>query len=62
MIVHPDEVMSARRQDLLYAGSRQGLLRNLLALVECVVREGHSFEFVTVSDAALRWRRHTGIL
>ena len=58
LICHPDEVMPIPTTDFLYAHSRQALCRNVLAMTARVQRVGHSFEFVTVSDAAVRWKQH----
>ena len=58
LIFHPDEVMPIPTTDFLYAHSRQALYRNLLAMIARVQRIGHSFEFVTLSDAAARWKQH----
>jgi hypothetical protein len=58
MIFHPDEVLITRGSDALYSRSIKGLCSNLLAAVESLQRLGHDFEWVTVSDAADRWRTH----
>ncbi len=58
LILHPDEVMSIPTMDFLYAHSRQALTQNILALTARVQRLGHSFEFVTLAEAATRWKKH----
>ena len=57
LIFHPDEVMPTPTQDLLYAHSIKALCRNLQALTMRLQRTGESFEFVTLSPAALRWKQ-----
>jgi hypothetical protein len=51
-------VMSIPTMDFLYAHSRQALTQNILALTARVQRLGHSFEFVTLAEAATRWKKH----
>ncbi len=56
MIFHPDEVLATRGEDALYSRSMQALGANLASMEESLQRLGHDFEWVTVSDAAERWR------
>jgi hypothetical protein len=56
MIFHPDEVLATRGDDALYSRSAQALCTNLVAMADSLRRIGHDFEWVTVSDAAERWR------
>jgi hypothetical protein len=56
MIFHPDEVLATQGDDALYSRSRQALGANLACMVESLQRLGHEFEWVTVSEAAERWR------
>jgi hypothetical protein len=58
MIFHPDEVLSTQGEDALYSRSRQDLCANLVSFAEHLRNLGHDFEWVTVSDAAERWRGH----
>jgi hypothetical protein len=58
MIFHPDEVLATRGEDALYSRSTQALCTNLVALADTLRRIEHDFEWVTVSDAAERWRGH----
>jgi hypothetical protein len=57
LVFHPDEVMPMPDADSLYAHSRQTLCRNVRAMTARVREVGHSFEFVTISEAAKRWRQ-----
>jgi hypothetical protein len=56
MIFHPDEVLFARGADALYCRSLDGLCTNVRAISQSLQRLGHTFEWVTVSTAAERWR------
>ena len=58
MIFHPDEVLATQGDDALYARSTQTLCANLVSVAESLRRLGHDFEWVTISDAAERWRGH----
>lgn len=58
MIFHPDEVLATQGDDALYSRSTRALCTNLVAMADAVRRLGHDFEWVTVSDAAERWRGH----
>lgn len=58
LIFHPDEVCSTRMPDLLYSTSCRTLCANLVSLVERLQELGHDFEWVTISDAAERWKKH----
>jgi hypothetical protein len=58
MIFHPDEVLATSGTDALYSRSMQGLCSNLASVGKSLERLGHRFEWVTVSDAAERWREH----
>jgi hypothetical protein len=58
LVFHPDEVLSSRGPDGLYARSRSALATNLMALTERLHKFGYDFEWATVSDAATRWRKH----
>lgn len=56
LIFHPDEVMPIERPDRLYAHSIPALVRNLTAIIRRVTQLQHTTEFVTLSDAACRWK------
>jgi hypothetical protein len=56
MIFHPDEVLATCGADALYCRSIEGLCANVSAIAESLRRIGHLFEWVTVSEAAERWR------
>jgi hypothetical protein len=56
MIFHPDEVLATQGDDALYARSTNALCTNLVSIVEQLRHMGRDFEWVTVSDAAERWR------
>jgi hypothetical protein len=58
MIFHPDEVLATQGDDALYSRSTQALCANLVAMTDSLRRMGHIFEWVTVSEAAERWRGH----
>jgi hypothetical protein len=58
MIFHPDEVLSTRGPDALYARSTDALCSNLSTISDGLQRLGHKFEWATVSHAAERWRNH----
>jgi hypothetical protein len=51
-------VLATRGDDALYSRSTQALCANLVSIAESLRRLGHDFEWVTVSDAAERWRGH----
>ncbi|MGA1988806.1 MAG: hypothetical protein ABSG72_21235 [Candidatus Sulfotelmatobacter sp.] len=56
MIFHPDEVLATQGGDALYSRSMQALCRNLVAIADSLRRMGHEVEWVTISEAAKRWR------
>jgi hypothetical protein len=56
MIFHPDEVLATQAGDALYSHSTQALCTNLVSMAESLRRMGYDVEWVTVSDAAQRWR------
>jgi hypothetical protein len=58
MIFHPDEVLATQGPDALYARSIPELCNNLVSITEGLRRLGDEFEWVTVSEAAERWRRN----
>lgn len=58
MIFHPDEVLPTLGEDGLYSRSTSELNANLLCFQESLQRAGHDFEWVTVAQAAERWRRN----
>lgn len=58
LIFHPDEVLATQGEDALYSRSAQALCANLALIAETLRRLGLAFEWVTISDAAERWRRH----
>ncbi len=60
MIFHPDEVLATRGADALYSRSTKDLCMNLASVAESLRRCGHDFEWVTVSEAAERWRIREG--
>ncbi len=58
MIFHPDEVLAHYGDDLLYSRSTQALCINLALIAETLLRLEQGYEWVTLSDAAARWRVH----
>ncbi len=56
MIFHPDEILATQADDALYSRSTRALCTNLVSIAESLQRMGHDVEWVTVSDAAERWR------
>ncbi len=58
MIFHPDEVLATQGEDALYSRSTQTLCANLVSITDSLRRLGHDFAWVTVTDAAERWRGH----
>ncbi len=56
MIFHPDEVLATLAGDALYSRSTRALGTNLISIADSLRRLGHDFEWVTVSNAAERWR------
>ena len=57
MIFHPDEVLPTRGEDGLYSRSVSELSANLSCFQESLQRSGHDVEWVTVAQAAERWRK-----
>jgi len=60
MIFHPDEVLATQGEDQLYSRSAAALCSNLVSFNESLQRVGIDAEWVTLSQAAERWRRHQG--
>jgi hypothetical protein len=58
MIFHPDEVLSTLGEDALYSRSTQALCANLSLVADILRNLEHDFEWVTVSNASERWRKH----
>jgi hypothetical protein len=58
MIFHPDEVLATRADDALYSRSPQALCKNLTSIAENLRQLEHDVAWVTISDAAERWRGH----
>ena len=58
MIFHPDEVSPAQGEDGLYSRSTSDLSANLACFLENLQRAGQEVEWVTVAQAADRWRQH----
>jgi hypothetical protein len=58
MIFHPDEVLPTQGKDGLYSRSASELSANLVCFQESLQRAGQHFEWVTVAQAAERWRQH----
>ena len=58
MIFHPDEVLPTQGKDGLYSRSASELCANLVHFEESLQRAGQDFEWVTVAQAAERWRQH----
>lgn len=58
MIFHPDEVLSTQGEDTLYSRSTQALCANLSLVGDILCNLEHDFEWVTVSNASERWRKH----
>lgn len=57
MIFHPDELLTTQEEDHLYSRSAAALCTNLLAFKESLQRTGNDVEWVTISQAADRWRK-----
>ena len=57
MIFHPDEILASLEKDELYSRSAAALCGNLLSFEESLQRVGQEFEWVTVSQAAQRWKQ-----
>ncbi len=62
MIFHPDEVLTGQVDDALYSRSTEALCTNLVAIGDRLRRMDQDFEWVTVTDAAERWRRNQRLL
>lgn len=60
MIFHPDEVLGTQGEDRLYSHSAAALCANLVSFQENLQRAGNDAEWVTISQAAERWRSHQG--
>jgi len=58
MIFHPDEVLPTQGEDGLYSRSASELFANLVSFQESLQQSGQDFEWVTVAQAAERWRQH----
>ena len=58
MIFHPDEVSPAQGEDGLYSRSLSELSANVACFQESLQRSGQDFEWVTIAQAADRWRQH----
>ena len=58
MIFHPDDVLPTQGEDGLYSRSTSELSANLVCFQESLQRSGQDFEWVTVAQAAERWRQH----
>ena len=58
MIFHPDEVSPAQGVDGLYSRSTSDLSANLAGFQESLQRSGREIEWVTIAQAADRWRQH----
>jgi hypothetical protein len=58
MIFHPDEVLATQGADSLYSRSTAGLSANLLRFQESLQRAGQDFEWITLVQAAERWRQY----
>lgn len=56
MIFHPDEVSPEEREDYLYARSKDALCSNLIAFASSLTNAGAELEWVTIAEAAARWR------
>ncbi len=57
MIFHPDEVLATQGEDQLYSRSAAALCTNLLSFQDSLQHAGNNVEWVTISQAASRWRR-----
>ena len=57
MIFHPDEVLATKGEDHLYSRSPAALCANLASFRESLQRTGNDVEWVTISQAAERWRK-----
>jgi hypothetical protein len=57
LILHPDEILPSGKADGLYAHSVKTLRQNLDRLKGLFETRGDAVEFVTLSDAAARWRK-----
>lgn len=58
MIFHPDEVLPTQGEDGLYSRSTSELSANLACFQQSLERDGQDVEWVTVAQAAERWRQH----
>jgi hypothetical protein len=56
MIFHPDEVLATLGEDALYSRCTQALCANLVSITDSLRRRGQDFAWVTVTEAAERWR------
>ncbi len=56
MIFHPDEILPSLGSDALYARSPPVLCENLVSIALTLARMEHEFEWLTISEAARRWR------
>ena len=57
MIFHPDEVLPASGQDVLYSRSIRSLLANLVTFQDALLRAESTVEWVTVAKAGDLWRQ-----
>lgn len=57
MIFHPDEVLATGAEDHLYSRSAAALCANLVSFQQSMQRAGNNIEWVTISQAAERWRK-----
>jgi hypothetical protein len=61
LIFHPDEVMATARSDFLYSHSRRTVCQNLGLLIQRIQKMENTFEFIILSEAAVRWKQYKGI-
>jgi hypothetical protein len=57
MIFHPDEVLPSQGEDNLYSRTAAALCSNLACFQDSLHRAGIDMEWVTISQAAERWRK-----
>lgn len=57
MILHPEEVVKTKKEDLLYSRCPEETCTNLRLFCRTIEDSGGSFEFQTISQAAFQWRK-----
>ena len=54
-ILHPEEVMKSDEIDLLYSKSREIMYQNIHHFMKSIQDIGHSYQFLTLNEATIRW-------